>query len=248
MTVLVTLSAASGAPGVSAWALALAIALPGRRPRVLLEADLAGGVLAGRYGLGPEPGAASLLGSIRARPHIGPDLATHGRRLGSGSWCVPGPPVAATARRLWREGADTAAVSLAEDNALWLVDCGRAEPRATLGPVFGRAIAHIVVSSASPVALIKARDHARRLPGAARTGLLVVNPRLPDPDRLPRMGAHGAVWVVVRPPGLAALATRSLGSRRTRWSRSWRAVEQVAAAVGRWLLVPPPSPTGPVRT
>lgn len=240
---LVTLSSASGAPGVSAWALALTIALPGRRSRVLLEADLAGGVLSGRYGLASDPGTESLLASVRERPFTGPDLSAHGRRLAPGRWCVVGPPTATPSRQVWRTARAVVPDTLADDRNLWLVDCGRAEVGGALGPVLDRAVAHIVVTGGSAPALVKARDHARQLPGPTRVGLLVLAPRVPDPVDLPRLGGDDAVWGVARPPSLAVLAIRALHSRRARRTRAWRTVDRAAMVIGHWLFVPP-TPTG----
>ena len=240
--VLVTLSSASGAPGVSAWALALAVALPGRRPRVLLEADLSGGVLSGRYGFPSDPGAGSLVAAIGQRPYASPDPSAHGRRLAPGLSCVAGPPTAGPSQRLWRSATSVVPQALAADSRLWLVDCGRVDVRGLLAPVLERAMAHLVVVAGSRAALVKAGDHAARLPGGARVGLLVPVPTLPDRDDLPTLGQDDAIWAVVRPPSLGVLAIRSLHSRRARRTRAWRGVDGVATAVGRWLLVPPPPP------
>ncbi len=57
---IVTLASVRGAPGVTTAALMLASTLP---EAVLVEADLDGGVLAIRYGLGREPGLTTLAAS-----------------------------------------------------------------------------------------------------------------------------------------------------------------------------------------
>ena len=63
---IVTLASVRGSPGVTSWALLLAAAWPAAvdAERVVVEADLDGGVLGARYGLGVDPGVVSLIAAL----------------------------------------------------------------------------------------------------------------------------------------------------------------------------------------
>jgi hypothetical protein len=65
--VIVTVGSVRGSPGVTSWALLLAAAWPAEFDveRAVLEADVSGGVIGARYGLGVEPGAVSLTAALR---------------------------------------------------------------------------------------------------------------------------------------------------------------------------------------
>ena len=128
-----------GSPGVSAWSVLLPAAWPVESGvgRVVLEADLDGGVAGARYGVGVEPGAPTLVADLR---HVGDasiPLETAGRVLGDGAWLIPGPESAEAARRLWTadRAATSVASSLAADSErVWLCDLGRVTPASPTAP------------------------------------------------------------------------------------------------------------------
>lgn len=124
MSIFALLSA-SGSPGVTTTAVALATVWPGEA--LLVELDPKGGDLRLRHGLAAEPGlvtlAASLLGPARA-----PDLVRHSQTLADGTCVVVGP-----SSPLEAEAAHRACLAdlmgLAHDDQVdVLVDLGRMAP------------------------------------------------------------------------------------------------------------------------
>src|SRR3954447_20330643 len=113
---IVTLSSVRGSPGVTSWCLLLGAAWPPAlgSERVVLEADVSGGVLGARYGLGVEPGAVSLLASLR-RDGDAVEVEGRGRRVADGVWVVPGPEAAEQAAAVWGPTAEAVAPRLADD-------------------------------------------------------------------------------------------------------------------------------------
>ncbi|GAA2653709.1 hypothetical protein GCM10010412_022030 [Nonomuraea recticatena] len=87
MTVI-GIASVKGAPGVTAFALALASTWPGNV--VLAELDASGGDLAGHRGLQPDPGIASLATEIRRERDV-EVLTRHAQMLPSGLKVIPAP-------------------------------------------------------------------------------------------------------------------------------------------------------------
>src|SRR3546814_11529374 len=81
----IALASVRGAPGVTTSALLLASRLGGS---ALVEADLSGGVLAVRYGLGREPGLTSL---APANPTEAGGWLEHAQDAGGGRECGSAP-------------------------------------------------------------------------------------------------------------------------------------------------------------
>ena len=108
MTVWV-FGSAHGSPGATTTALAVAGCLPAA---VLVEADADGGVLAVRYGLGRDPGVATLAG---VRGALSPEvLRAHAQRLPGGLLVLAGPESPSRAEMLWSTAGDRLAGALAE--------------------------------------------------------------------------------------------------------------------------------------
>lgn len=241
---LVTLSSVSGAPGVSSWGLALAVGWPSDRPRVLLEADLSGGVLAARFGLSIDPGVTSMISEVRREPDGPIDLAGHGRRLSRSAWCVPGPVATNAAVPVWQAGAALLAPKLAADRRLWLADCGRVQPDVIVRPLLDAAMAHLVFSDHSESALMAVPAQVRWLSQSARVGLVVVGRRR-GPRELSEFVGCDAVWSVRR-CDVSTLAVEAAAAR-SRFSepRRWPPVKQAVARIATWLTTPPiPSSAG----
>ena len=125
---IVTLASVRGSPGVTSWAVLIAAAWPSAvdAERVVVEADLDGGVLGARYGLGVDPGVVSLIAALRRSEGLAVPVGEHGRPVGLGLWLVPGPESGEQARSVWADTAAVVADRLADDDRLWLVDAGRA--------------------------------------------------------------------------------------------------------------------------
>lgn len=122
--------------GVTTAALALARGWPGRergeRGVVLAECDPAGGSLAGRLGLGPEPGLVSLAAAARRRADPGL-VVEHCQGLPGGTLALVGPPSPEQARAaLGMLAGLPGALDALEPDVL--VDCGRLDPAS---PVLG---------------------------------------------------------------------------------------------------------------
>ena len=84
---IVTLASVRGSPGVTSWALLVAAAWPAAvdAERVVVEADLDGGVLGARYGLGVDPGVVSLIAALRRSEGLAVPVEEHGRPVGCGA-------------------------------------------------------------------------------------------------------------------------------------------------------------------
>ena len=115
---IVTLTSVRGAPGVTTTALLLASSLP---DAVLVEADLDGGVLAARYGLGREPGLttfAATAAEVRAAWWM------HAQDAG-GVAVLVGPDAPATSASLWRAAGERITRTLLAADGIAVVDAGR---------------------------------------------------------------------------------------------------------------------------
>lgn len=113
----VALCSARGAPGVTTTALLLAARLEGA---ALVEADLAGGVVAVRYGLGREPGLVTLAASNPTQPGGWLD---HAQDAG-GVAVLVGPDSGEAAEALWRSAGERIASVLARSDGWAVVDGG----------------------------------------------------------------------------------------------------------------------------
>ena len=118
MTVI-TFGSVRGAPGVTTTALLVAGGIAGS---VLAEADLAGGVLAIRYGLGREPGLTTLAAS---RTGDTDEWKSHAQSAG-GVPVLVGPDAPDSSEALWRGAGVRLATALRQiDAATVVVDVGR---------------------------------------------------------------------------------------------------------------------------
>lgn len=115
---VVAVGSVRGAPGVTTTSLLLAAALEGG---VLVEADLNGGVVAVRYGLGREPGLTTLAAERPTHPE---GWKAHAQ-LAGGVPVLVGPDGAAGAVALWRGAGERLEVVLRRADAAVVVDLGR---------------------------------------------------------------------------------------------------------------------------
>lgn len=231
---IVTVGSVRCAPGATSWALLLASAWPAvfGTERVVLEADLDGGVLGARYQLGVDPGAASLVATLRRSPGEPVDVTAHGREAGVGVWIVPGPETAERVRALWSTSAPAVAERLAADGRVWMVDVGRATPEEPVFAFVEHAELAIVVcgSGHEDLVQIPARVDMYRRSGVDVGVLVVGKPGYPQPELAGFFGTS-LVWIVDRSDDLLTLAGQMSQPGRARRSWLWRNAVDVAARV-----------------
>ncbi len=116
---VVGIGSVRGAPGVTTTSMLVAGTLPGSV--ALVEADLAGGAIAVRYGLGREPGLTTL---AAAGPVDGDGWRAHAQDAG-GVAVLVGPDSPDSARALWRRAGDRLGRNLTASDATVVVDLGR---------------------------------------------------------------------------------------------------------------------------
>ena len=115
---VVTLASLRGAPGVTTTALLLASTFS---DAVVVEADLDGGVLAVRYGLGREPGLTTFAASGEDNGH---DWRAHAQDVG-GVPVLVGPDASAASASLWRTAGERITHKLVAADGVAVVDAGR---------------------------------------------------------------------------------------------------------------------------
>ena len=115
---IVTLASVRGAPGVTTTALMLASTIA---DSVVIEADLDGGVLAPRYGLGREPGLTTLAASDAEDE---PGWRAHAQDAG-GVPVLVGPDAPGAAVALWRSAGARISERLITGGGCAVVDAGR---------------------------------------------------------------------------------------------------------------------------
>lgn len=150
----IALASVRGAPGVTTTALLLASRLGGS---ALVEADLSGGVLAVRYGLGREPGLTSL---AAANPTEDGGWLDHAQDAG-GVPVLVGPDSPDAAAALWRTAGERIATVLARSSGCAVIDAGRVWRRtpildaADVVAVLVRPVAEHVVALSHAVAALR---------------------------------------------------------------------------------------------
>jgi len=156
----IALASVRGAPGVTTTSLLLASRLGGS---VLVEADLSGGVLAVRYGLGREPGLTSL---AAAKPTEDRGWLEHAQDAG-GVPVLVGPDSPDAAEALWRTAGERI-VTVLDRSAGWaVIDAGRAWRRtpivdaADVVAVLARPVAEQVVALSHAVATFRSSARGR---------------------------------------------------------------------------------------
>ena len=216
---VVTLASVRGAPGVTTASLLLASTFA---DGLVVEADLDGGVLAIRYGLGREPGLTTF---AAAGPGDGSGWTAHAQDASRVPMLV-GPNAPSASAALWRTAGDRITHELVASDGVAVVDAGRL-----------RSPSPIV--AASDVLAILVHPVAEQL--VALTHLLSVLPHVVRGQASVLLVGHGpyrsadversiGVRVVGELPDDpdAAEALRTGGASRARLSRS-RHVRAVAA-------------------
>jgi hypothetical protein len=235
---IVTLSSVRGAPGVTSWALLTAAAWPQafEVERVVLEADLDGGVLGARYGLGVEPGVAGLVAAVRR--HAGGtdlDMTAFARHMPDGVWVVPEPESAEQCTVVWSSAStvDGVAAVAAADDRIWVVDAGRSRGVGVAAPFIARSALTVVLCRSSQEDLVQVPTRIavlQRLTTAV--GVMVVGKTAYHRDELAQFFGTGLLWQVEATNDLPAVAGALLSSnRRARRTLLWRSALEVAAGM-----------------
>lgn len=230
---IITLGSIKGAPGVTSWSVLLASAWPlAHAPsRIIVEADPDGGALAGRYGLGVEPGVVSLMAATR-RPGSGLiAIEHHARALNQGLWVVPGPESREQARAVWGSGAGALADHLAADHRLWIVDVGRLDFGGPVAPLVERSALCVLVTNGHAEDLMRLPTSIDPLSErGVPVGVLVTGAMPYKVTEIVEFAGTPHVWHVARTEDLLAVAAGSLDRhRRFRRSWLWRSALDVAA-------------------
>lgn len=165
---LVVLGSARGAPGVTTTTLALAGWLC---HALVVEADLAGGVVALRYGLGREPG----LLSLAAERHLDADgLLAHAQRLPGDVAVLVGPEHPGRSALLWRRAGQRILASLNAHHGPVLIDAGRLGHDDRDNSLLGAASLVLVVLRPRGEEVVAAAQRIESLAGTVPLALVVV--------------------------------------------------------------------------
>jgi hypothetical protein len=231
---IVTAVSVRGSPGVTSWALLLAAAWPPASAvqRVVLEADLDGGVLGARYGLGVDPGVVSLIAALRRSEGQPAPVEDHGRPAGAGVWLVPGPESGEQARSVWAATAETVADRLAADDRVWLVDAGRLHAGSVTLPLARQSRLTLLVARSAQEDLVQLPARVAVLQAwAPAVGVVVVGKVSYGLGELAGFFGTPLVWHVGAVEHLPVMAGAVLAPGRARRSWMWRAALDVAAGV-----------------
>ena len=220
----VALCSARGAPGVTTTALLVASHLDA----VMVEADLSGGVVAVRYGLGREPGLVTL---AAANPHEPGGWLDHAQNAG-GIPVLVGPDAAETAESLWRTAGERIMGVLGRSNGTVVIDVGRIwrRPRildaAEVALVLARPNAEELVAASHAVATLNATNLGHR---GAKVGVVLVGDGTYRPTEIGEsLGAPVLAHLPDDPTTAAHLRDGGTTSRSLARSRLSRAVAGLA--------------------
>lgn len=232
---LVVVSSVRGSPGVSSWALLLAAAWPVEygAERIVVEADIDGGVVGARYGVGVEPGVVSMIAALRRSTDTTFALADHARLLAPSVWVVPGPETAEQARRVWTGTSGAVARSLADDSGVWFADVGRIGEGDPTIEFADAAAMTIVMTRGATADLVQIPSRVqwltRRIDGPV--AVVVVGRTEHRPDELALFFGSDFVWSVGETDDLPALAAAVVSGGRARRSWLWRSAVDLASRV-----------------
>lgn len=230
---IVTLTSVRGAPGVSVTAVLLAAAWPTSVERVVLEADLDGGVIGARYGVGVEPGVGALVSALRHDADAERLLEHCARRVEARTWLLPGPESSVTGQRVW--GADRAAAQVADrlggdPGRVWIVDAGRVSARSVTAPLVARAAFTLVLTRDQPADLVQVPERVAELAAlGSPVGVAVVGEPDYRTDELCQFFGVAQIWRLAAAADVVALTQRGWDDRRLRRTPVWRDTVALAA-------------------
>lgn len=217
-----------GAPGVTTLSCLLAATWPVPGPLVVVEADPAGGDLAGRFGLSSTLGWSSLSAATRRSGRSAP-LGPHLQHLPGG---LPVLVSGGTADNGNPESEVVDIVERASADGLVVVDLGRR--LVDSGPQddwFRRCEVSVLVTGGATAAALHVRAHAARLVEvtSGRLGVLVVGSGASTSDEVAAFTGIRALGDVPFDPRSAAVASGASGAgRRLERSALLAAVRRVA--------------------
>lgn len=233
---IITVSSVGGSPGVTSWSTLLAAAWPPEADtdRVVVEADLDGAVMGARFGIGVDPGSATLVSTTRRATDSSLDLADIGRLVDPRVWLVPGPESAEAARQLWTtpSASESVATAAAQDHRIWLFDVGRAAPTGLLAPIFERSAMSVLLCRSEHDSLVQVPARVSGLRKATgTTGVLVIGKPAFSIDDLQRFFGADTTWIADQSADLVAASRQVWSERRVRRSQLWRSAVSVATDI-----------------
>jgi hypothetical protein len=234
---IVVVASVHGSPGATSWSLLLGAAWPPSLgvERVVLEADLDGGVLGARYGLGVDPGVVSLLASLRRSAGEPVPVEEHGRPAGGGLWLVPGPETGEQARAVWSGTGAAAGEALATDDRVWLVDAGRLTAGSSTLPLLQRSRLALLLCRAGQEDLVQVPARVATLRSHCPEVVVLVTGKSPY-SAAEQSAFFGSPAVsVAAAEDLPRLAGAALTPGRARRSWVWRTALDVSADLARRL-------------
>lgn len=173
---VVALCSLKGAPGVTTLALALTAAASTDVAAGLIEADPAGGDVAGFIGLSTEPGVITLAASCR-RPDAPLDFGPHAQALPAGGWVIVGStdPVQQSSAIAGFGGRLAEAVR--QSGWVGFVDCGRWSPQSMAARQVREADYTLVVirPSIGQIEALRTRVADLRNATAGRVGVVLTD-------------------------------------------------------------------------
>jgi hypothetical protein len=232
---IVIVASVRGSPGVTSWSLLLGAAWPSSLTveRVVLEADLDGGVLGARYRLGVDPGVVSLVASLRRSEGQRVPVEDHGRPAGGGLWLVPGPETGEQSRAVWSGTACAVGDALAADDRVWLVDAGRLHASSPTLPLLQRSRLALLVCRAGHEDLVQVPARVATLRAHGPDAMVLVTGKSPY-SAAEQSAFFGCPAVsVAAAEDLPRLAGAALTPGRARRSWVWRTALDVSADVAR---------------
>lgn len=230
------LCSVKGAPGTTTLALAMTSALAhDLGDAALVEADPAGGDLAGLLGLALDPGMASLAAASRHQS-VWPDVHAHAQTLPAGGWALLGSTDPAQASATIATLASRLAASLGSAVPAAIVDCGRWATSSPTADILGSVTATAVCIRAQVPSIEAVRVRAKDLWEATggRVGLVVCGH---DPYGADQIEAATGLPVLGQVPGDAKACMSLVGAGRTRVDRlplvrAARSIADALAAFG----------------
>lgn len=212
------LCSVKGAPGTTTLALAMTSALAhDLGDAALVEADPAGGDLAGLLGLAVDPGMASLAAASRHQS-VWPDVRAHAQTLPAGGWALLGSTDPAQAAATITTLASRLSPSLGAAVPAAVVDCGRWGTSSPTAGILGSVTATAVCIRARVPSIEAVRVRAKDLWEATggRVGLVVCGP---DPYGADQIEAATGLRVLGHVPGDARAFSALVGAGRVRVDR-----------------------------
>jgi hypothetical protein len=245
-----------GSPGATTLAALLAWRWPDAgEPRLIVEADPDGGVLAARWHaaahLTHEPGLLSLAAARDG--DVGERVARHVQSLAPGVDVLVSPPSPAQVIASLRALGDDAVAALARDPRPCFVDCGRLGPASAALPWARQAERVLLVMRPRLDEVVALRPVVEALDALSLPlGLVTVGERPFHPLEVADQLSLPLLGVVADDPAAAALVDRGeLGARALHRSRLARSVAELARVLGASVapepVVPEPGVPAPVE-